>query len=95
MATLPATPQQIDALDKLMKVITSASTRADFKTNANDAADAGGVNRSLPGIQATVDHLKGLSDDQLKVIANLNQQMFSSGLIENPASTTLKLAKQV
>jgi hypothetical protein len=95
MATTPVTQQQIDSLDKLMKVVSNATTRANFKKDPDKAVKDANVDLTLPGINDTFLHLKALSDDQLQVIANLNQQMFTSGLVENPASTTLKLSKQV
>jgi hypothetical protein len=95
MATTPVTQQEIDALDKLIKILANATTRADFKKDADKAAKDAGVDLSSSRIKAAIAHLKDLPDDHLQVIASINDKMFSIGLVESPGSTTMKLSKQV
>jgi hypothetical protein len=93
----PVTPQQIDSLGKLMKILKDDTKRAQFKSAPDDTADAAGVDRSLPGIQDTITELADKNKwslAELKMLAELNDKMLPK-LPENPASTTLKLAKQV
>jgi hypothetical protein len=95
MATTPVTNDQIKSLDKLMKLLSTSGGPASFLSDPNGSADAAGVNRSLSGIQQTIDSLAQESAQTLTAIAKVNRDMFAVGLIENPASTTLKLSKQV
>jgi hypothetical protein len=93
MVTALTTPQQLVQLEKLMKILQNGTTRGQFKNNPNPTADAGGVDRTVPGIQATIDELAAKwSVDELKLLAELNDRMFNVGLRE---ATTGIMAKQV
>jgi hypothetical protein len=90
-----ATAKQVAQLDKLMQILKDDTKRGKFKSSPNPTADAEGVDRSVTGIQDTIDKLAAeWSVTELKKLADLNDKMFKD-LKENPASTTMVLAKQV
>ncbi|HEY3211067.1 MAG TPA: hypothetical protein VGL18_15015 [Actinomycetota bacterium] len=93
MVAAITTPEQIAQLEKLMKILKDDTKRGQFKSQPNDTADAAGVNRNLGGIQDTIDELAAKwSVDELKLLAELNDKMFTKGLRE---TTTGIMAKQV